>query len=73
MKASQTLLLDRERIRDGARRGEPTAAFVLIIEDDKGPRAVWRGFSRAAAIEAARAWIERGARFVDKTVEALAE
>jgi hypothetical protein len=67
MSASQTITLDRQRIKDGARKGEATAAFVLTLEDAQGSRILWRGFNRAAGLEAAKSWTDRAARFVDKT------
>lgn len=61
------VVLDRERIRTGARAGQPTAAFVLIVDD----RTVWRGFNRDRAIEAAKQWTDLGAAFLDLTEGAL--
>jgi hypothetical protein len=63
MTASQ-IVLDRERIRDGMRAGQPTAAYLLIIDDHQ---VVWRGFNRDRALEAAQSWIDRGAAFLDMT------
>lgn len=60
------LILDRERVRDGARRGEYAAHFFLeLAVDGEAPQRVWRGLSHAAALDAARQWTDGGATLVD--------
>lgn len=60
------IIIDRGRVRDGARRGEYTAEFYLERVENDAAEIVWRGFSYDAAREAARPWIEGGAMLVDR-------
>lgn len=63
------LILDRERVRDGARRGEYAAHFFLeLAAGNEAPKRVWRGLSHSAALEAARQWTDTGATLVDAYV-----
>lgn len=60
------LILDRERVRDGARRGEYAAHFFLeLAVDNEAPKRVWRGLSHSAALDAARQWTDAGAMLLD--------
>jgi len=60
------VVLAREVIRDGARRGEPSAKVVATLITPEGrERVLWMGFSAAAAREIAEPYRRAGAELAD--------
>jgi hypothetical protein len=64
------IVIDRGRIRDGFRRGELTSEYFLELTSDGAARVVWRGFSHAAALQAAAQWSRAGAMLEDRCATA---